>query len=192
MPLKWAASELHAVISSYQDAYGSMAESNEGKAHSDNMQMDKVGMVAVVGGSCGAQHMPARCGRRVAGQQHAFEPEICSDAAYQSRSKHCPDAHALHSQPLTTATPQPHPLPRQVVFKEVNVGFGAVDPLVYPSSTLVYPLPEVYLADKAACVEVKQDATLQTTQRLSYGPRWAAGGARLAEPRYLHLSLSFC
>lgn len=43
VPLKWAASELHAGSSTYQDAYGSMAESNEGKAHSDNMQMDKVG-----------------------------------------------------------------------------------------------------------------------------------------------------
>ena len=58
-----------------------------------------------------------------------------------------------------------------MVFKEVNVGFGAVDAHTYPSSTQAYPLPQHFAQDRGACSQVQQDGALQTTQRLSYGPR---------------------
>lgn len=40
--MKWAASDVHASSTSYQDAFGNLAESNQGKAHSNSLQMDKV------------------------------------------------------------------------------------------------------------------------------------------------------
>lgn len=51
------------------------------------------------------------------------------------------------------------------------MGFGAVDAHTYPSSTQAYPLPQHFAQDRGACSQVQQDGALQTTQRLSYGPR---------------------
>jgi hypothetical protein len=65
-----------------------------------------------------------------------------------------------------------------VVFKEVNMGFGAVDSHVYPTSgAALYPLQASFLQDKAPCTQAAQDGgdALQTTQRLSYGPRCVPG-----------------
>jgi hypothetical protein len=67
-----------------------------------------------------------------------------------------------------------------VVFQEVNAGFGAVDPHLYPpAAAALYPLQTSFLQDKAPCTQAAHDGSdaLQTTQRLSYGPRCVLAAA---------------
>jgi hypothetical protein len=59
----------------------------------------------------------------------------------------------------------------KTVFKEVNVGFGHVDQLQYPTSSALYPVEQLYLQPSPVPGRVQHDADLKTTNRMSYKPR---------------------
>lgn len=59
----------------------------------------------------------------------------------------------------------------KTVFKEVNVGFGSVDQLQYPTSSALYPVEQLYLQPSPVPGRVTHDADLKTTNRMSYRPR---------------------
>ncbi|KAF6258841.1 hypothetical protein COO60DRAFT_1074463 [Scenedesmus sp. NREL 46B-D3] len=59
----------------------------------------------------------------------------------------------------------------KTVFKEVNVGFGHVDQLQYPTRSALYPVEQRYLQPSPVPGRVQHDADLKTTNRMSYKPR---------------------